>query len=466
LADHARRCYVEGVLCKLSSVRRLLPIAVTAVAALAAAGPATAATQLGASTSADQPCSANSTVVQDVTATGSPSYQVPPGAGVVTKWSFNAKATPGARKLKLLAPTAASGTYRVAGESALETGTPNQVNTFNTRIPVAGGELLGFFTTTGDGCRSSAASGNTVRGGAGDPAAGTSFSATSLFASSTLLEVTATVEPDGDGDGYGDETQDGCPTEPTVFLTACEADLEVSLTADPLALRLGDPIAYTVNVRNNGPTTARGVVVALALPLNAPLVSATEGCTGFGTIRCDAGDIVAGASSPAYRIVARAPDPGEVSTTATATTTTRDPNPANDSATAVVSVTPPRFGGARLARRPVRVKRGQVGIRVSCPIAARSCTGTLDLVTASRVRTKPRARPRKLPLGTVNVTLKGGQAKILKVSLSRTAARYLARVGKVRATASAVTADAFSQGAIRSVPITVLAELPARRAGR
>jgi hypothetical protein len=30
-----------------------------------------------------------------------------------------------------------------------------------------------------------------------------------------LLNVSATIEPDADKDGFGDETQDGCPTDPT-----------------------------------------------------------------------------------------------------------------------------------------------------------------------------------------------------------------------------------------------------------
>jgi hypothetical protein len=42
----------------------------------------------------------------------------------------------------------------------------------------------------------------------------------------------ADVEPDADGDGFGDETQDLCAADPT-RQTACVADLAVRGTATP-----------------------------------------------------------------------------------------------------------------------------------------------------------------------------------------------------------------------------------------
>ncbi|MCB0865220.1 MAG: hypothetical protein KDB58_05865 [Solirubrobacterales bacterium] len=39
--------------------------------------------------------------------------------------------------------------------------------------------------------------------------------------SGALLNIAAVVEPDADGDGYGDETQDGCTTDPTIHDRAC-----------------------------------------------------------------------------------------------------------------------------------------------------------------------------------------------------------------------------------------------------
>ncbi|MEA2457093.1 MAG: hypothetical protein QOC95_65, partial [Thermoleophilaceae bacterium] len=422
--------------------------------------PASASTQVGStptSDQADQSCSPNTTVVQDVTAAGSPSYTIPAGGGVITSWSYLARSTPGRRKLKIMRPTATSGQYLVTGESSAETPAPGQLNTFNARIPVTGGDLLALYMDTGDGCRTAAASGNTVRGGSSDPAVGSGFSGSSLFASSTLIDVSATIEPDADGDGYGDETQDGCPGDPTVYATPCSADVEVTMTAGPASVRLGDAVAYTVGVRNLGPTVAHDLALKDVLPLRAPLVSAPANCTGFATLTCKLDDLAPGATATAITIVIRAPEPGTLANTITATSSTLDPSPDNNAATASVLVEPPIFQGAAVGGGKLRVKRDKVPVRVSCPISARTCKGRLTLTTAKRIRLTPGAHAARVTLGSVALSLVGGHRRTLQVPLSSKGKRALKRYPRIASTATSAAVDSFSQSTTRKKAITILA---------
>jgi IPT/TIG domain len=84
------------------------------------------------------------------TASGqSPSYTVPAG-GVITSWSNQADAmSHGEIKLKVYRPTAEPDRLTVVDESAAETITPGQLNSFPTHIPVQAGDVLGSTRTPG-----------------------------------------------------------------------------------------------------------------------------------------------------------------------------------------------------------------------------------------------------------------------------------------------------------------------------
>lgn len=49
----------------------------------------------------------------------------------------------------------------------------------------------------------------------GDPAPGETRGAVGAPEPETLVNVSAVLEADTDGDGFGDETQDQCPTDPS-----------------------------------------------------------------------------------------------------------------------------------------------------------------------------------------------------------------------------------------------------------
>jgi len=149
------------------------------------------------------------------------SYTVPAGGGVITSWSHRANASSG-RELGLRVFRPESGTnFTLIGGSGVQTLTANTVNTFETQISVQAGDVLGlyvgnaspFFPFSGGASCAYTGSGATTQGSFGmnpEPATGASVNLLGTY-SSILLNVTARVEADADGDGFGDETQDGCP---------------------------------------------------------------------------------------------------------------------------------------------------------------------------------------------------------------------------------------------------------------
>jgi hypothetical protein len=187
-------------------------VAFLVIGVLALPASASAAVTIGATGgngAAD--CPPDFTWAQDSTAVGSPSYVVPAGGGVITSWSHDrgpALATAQVR-LKIFRKTG-SNTYLTVGQSDFETLTAAGVNIFATQVEVEGGDILGFRLTAADtSCRRSGSTGDlAVASGPAqpDPPIGSSVSFGSVGA--FLLNLAATVEPDCDGDGLGDETQD------------------------------------------------------------------------------------------------------------------------------------------------------------------------------------------------------------------------------------------------------------------
>ena len=156
------------------------------------------------------------TFVPDVNCTGartrlqigslSDQYVVP-APGVVTRWSFQAGAAPLTLSLKVFRRAGGSD-YVVVGDTPVEAPLPNQLNTFtNVRIPVAAGDLIGQFTALAGDCSRSASSVYVLAGNNGNPTVSSTFT-TGFTIPSLQLDLSAVVEPDCDGDGLGDETQD------------------------------------------------------------------------------------------------------------------------------------------------------------------------------------------------------------------------------------------------------------------
>ncbi len=151
----------------------------------------------------------------------SPSYTATSDA-VITSWSTYVGAVgPGtAAELKVYDPA----THTVRSQSPVETTlTPNAVNTFTASpgIVIHAGDTVAVGVPAGDTvfCQFDTPLGNDaiesrVVSGGGEPQPGDS-TVTGGGGGGLRVNVQAYAEPDADHDGYGDLTQDGCPTDPS-----------------------------------------------------------------------------------------------------------------------------------------------------------------------------------------------------------------------------------------------------------
>jgi hypothetical protein len=144
------------------------------------------------------------------------SYVVP-SDGVITSWSFMAPTDVAPLKLKMLR-SAGGNDFTTVGESQLKTPTASTLNTWPTRIPVRAGDFLGEYYASdthplGDtpGYLS-----QEISSSVGDPVVDPPPGTTKTYGQSSpggyQVDGSAVLEADADHDGFGDETQDQCPT--------------------------------------------------------------------------------------------------------------------------------------------------------------------------------------------------------------------------------------------------------------
>ena len=150
-------------------------------------------------------------------AVGTPSYAVPAGGGVITSWSVQGWVLGDSQLEFKLVREVAANTFRIVGADPQQRTIPaSTLASFDVRIPAAGGDLLalwvpavgvhGFYYDgqAGDVWR--------FRGGISpEPGIGDDFVVDGTGGNRTNLS--AQLEPDADADGFGDETQDECPTD-------------------------------------------------------------------------------------------------------------------------------------------------------------------------------------------------------------------------------------------------------------
>jgi hypothetical protein len=198
-------------------MRRLKWVALMGVmTTLAASSQASGATPLGEAFLPTDDFGGDGIFVQTVSPNGN--YDVPSN-GVITSWTYHATAGP-TPPMKLKMMRHAGGLdYTVIGESALETPAPDTVNTWPTRISVKAGDLLGiYYSATTFSFRPAAGYEAVFIAGTSDSGeSDQSVGSTRTYEpdAGNQIDVAAKLEPDADGDGYGDETQDQCPSKAT-----------------------------------------------------------------------------------------------------------------------------------------------------------------------------------------------------------------------------------------------------------
>jgi hypothetical protein len=196
---------------------KLVPAAIAAALAISLLGAtsASAATEFGANCTANRAEEGVSYSVIQLTQNGV--QTVAPASGVVTQWKVRLIPAPifVPQQLKVFRPTASPTQFQVVGESAVSNVGGGE-NVFPTRIPIQAGDRLGLFGPSTIGALFCAENpetenpGNSIGFILGNPTTGTTASVAEVE-TEALVPVRAVIEPDADNDGFGDETQDGCP---------------------------------------------------------------------------------------------------------------------------------------------------------------------------------------------------------------------------------------------------------------
>jgi hypothetical protein len=234
--------------------------------------------------------------------------------GILTSWRFRSAPEAGTTVLQLLRPSSSS--FTVVAESAPAPVTTKEITTLPAQVAVKAGDVLAVRSVTGDIGAVGGAPGNVITMNSPPATLGQTWTPTDAGSDIRLL-AQADVEPDADGDGKGDVTQD-------------RADLIVTASA-PAEVFSTTPYEQTFTIRNAGPDAALGVRVALG--------AGASGATGPGCgtgPTCDFGTLAPGASVAIHPVRIEAsiypPLPGVRGASAMATAITTDPDASNNGA--------------------------------------------------------------------------------------------------------------------------------------
>lgn len=125
------------------------------------------------------------------------------------------------------------------------------------------------------------------------------------------------------------------------------ADLSLTKTDSPDPVHTHDNLTYTITVHNGGPLAAAGVTVTDQLPRNTAFgtASATQGSCGLTQpmkriVTCTLGTIASGATVTATIVVGPPSKKTTITNTASVSSTTSDPNTANNSDSESTAVVP------------------------------------------------------------------------------------------------------------------------------
>jgi uncharacterized repeat protein (TIGR01451 family) len=226
---------------------------------------------------------------------------------------------------------------------------------------------------------------------------------------------------------------------------AAAADLSVTKSSAPDPVRVGQELTYTITVSNGGPSPAVGTTLTDVLPGNVTFGSAAASqgsCSGTTTLTCSLGTVASGASATIVVKVTPTTD-ADLSNTATATSTTADPNLLNNSATESTVVSPPSADLVLTKTAPAAVAvRGPITyaltVRNAGPDAASSFTVT-DTLPAGV--TNPRSLSSGCTAAAGTITCGGGSLTVGQTASFGFTVSAPATVGSVTNTA-AITASA------------------------
>ena len=118
------------------------------------------------------------------------------------------------------------------------------------------------------------------------------------------------------------------------------ADVQLTKTG-PSNATAGTNVDYTLTVTNAGPSTATGVSVTDPTPPGLTLVAVTDACTAFPCVLGNVAPATPQTVTVTYLVPAGYTTPDPIVNTASVTTTTADPNAANNTSTASTALAAP-----------------------------------------------------------------------------------------------------------------------------
>lgn len=160
----------------------------------------------------------------------------------------------------------------------------------------------------------------------------------------------------GPSDAFIIKLSDTAPPSASVDLSIANSD-----TPDPVTA--GSELTYTLSISNAGPNTATGVTLTDQWVAGVTFVSASPGCTtSSNSMTCALGDLPKGASAT-VTLVVRPAAAGGISNTATVSAGENDPNPSNNTSTAITTISVPvpinRFMHQPLADQSAGLMQGK-----------------------------------------------------------------------------------------------------------
>jgi hypothetical protein len=142
--------------------------------------------------------------------------------GVITSWSYQAGSNvEGTLKLKMFRPLGVND-YRAVGADQARAPAANALNTYTTRIPVRQGDKIGVHAENIPVSSNVSAPQNSTAFFDGDLADGSSATFIPSTSTGRRTDISAVLEADVDVDGFGDTSQDACPTDASTQ-AACSA---------------------------------------------------------------------------------------------------------------------------------------------------------------------------------------------------------------------------------------------------
>jgi len=118
------------------------------------------------------------------------------------------------------------------------------------------------------------------------------------------------------------------------------ADVSITQAASATTVTAGDAVTFTLTVANAGPAAASAVTVTDTLPAGLTVTAMSPSCAnGAGTLTCNVGTLAAGASTQ-LTVTLQTAAAGTLNNTATVSATQSDPNHANNTSSATVTVNP------------------------------------------------------------------------------------------------------------------------------